>query len=259
MNLISVKETGYTIYPAYNVYTRLRKVIECIRDEEELISFIENEDLIYRKLESLINDDNKHLFSALFLIYIVCQSIAYRNVGEKLWAKSLDLIEKVCSSNLNEIIYHYTGFARFYTEENEKHVYPSEKWFYNEDNHNFQFIMNEVLKLDDELRELLENYDEIIRDVIRIDYRDSLDIRINLNAVLRVIASYCIVNKEYDKFEDLAQHFLNNAEEINEKVALNGLRKQFSMDKVVEGNPYGEKCIELILDMVINENKRTIS
>ena len=98
MNLISVKETGYSIYPVYNTFTRLRKVIECIRDEEEIISFKENEDLINRKLELLINDDNKHLLSALFLIYIVCQSIAFRIPGERIWEKSLKIIEKVCSN-----------------------------------------------------------------------------------------------------------------------------------------------------------------
>ena len=258
MNLISVKETGYSIYPVYNTFTRLRKVIECIRDEEEIISFKENEDLINRKLELLINDDNKHLLSALFLIYIVCQSIAYRIPGERIWEKSLKIIEKVCSNNLDEVVYCYAGLPRFFLEENDKVVYPSEKWFYNEDNHNFEYIIKEVLKLDDELRLLLEKYSTIINDVIRKEYEDRMDIRKNIITVLHVIASYCIVNKEYDKFDELTNSVLNNVEEISSKVAMNGLRDQLAMKKIVNGNPYAEQCVEFVLDVVNSNDKRTI-
>lgn len=259
MNFLSVKETGYTIYPVYNTYTRLRKVIECVKDEEEITSFNENKNTIYERLELLINDDNKHLLPAIFLIYIVCMSIAYRSHGEKIWVKCLDLIEKVCSNNSNEAIYYYTGLACFYIEENYAHVTPNDNLFYNEDNLNFQDIFKEVLKLDDELRIIFEKYNKITREVIRGNQENSLIVRKNLNAVLRVIVSYCIVNKEYDKFDELVQVMLNNKEDINEKVELNGLRGQLSMDKIADGNPYAEQCVEYVLDMIFNENKRTIS
>ena len=51
MNLISVKEVGYNISMIDNTFDRLRKFIECFRDEEELISFDDNKDIIYEKID----------------------------------------------------------------------------------------------------------------------------------------------------------------------------------------------------------------
>jgi hypothetical protein len=258
MNLISVKEVGYNISMVDNTFDRLRKFIECFRDEEELISFDNNKDIIYEKIDSLINWDNKHLFSTLFLLYAFCEAIANKSDNQRIWEKSLEIIEKVCSDNINEVAYYYTGATNFYINENRAVAYPNTSILYNEGSYSFSEILCELLKSDDKLREVLKKFDDYEDKIIYDKYHDSPDIRKSLHWVLAVIASYCIVNKDYDKFDSFVTKVLDNVEYVYSKVKMNSLEKQFGIGKLVNGNPYAEQCVEFVLDVVNSNDKRTI-
>ena len=259
MDFLRVKEVGYSYNQVDNVFDRLKILTKCIKDDYEQISFIENEKLIYETLESIINRDNQHLLTAIFLTYVLCYSMAYKNNDVRVWNNYLNIIKNVCSENVNEAIYYFTGFVRYYYKENNEYTYVSNRMFYNE-GHSFFETFKELLKLDDELRDILNKY-KVTMSILNREFLGSTsNIRMSLNGVLAVIVSYCVVTKSYDKYEEMVKNMFSDVENISDKMEMNGIKMEFfEDDKLVKGNPKASECVEFVLDILSNQNKRTIN
>ena len=105
MGFLCVKDYNY-VKTSYNVYCKLRSLVNCINNRNYIIEFDRNAGKILTTLDNLINDNNKHLFNDLFIVYTFMEGIdLINNEDNNLWEIILNIMENVCSNDVYENIF----------------------------------------------------------------------------------------------------------------------------------------------------------
>ena len=104
MNFLCVQKE-YCGNRSHNIYNKLESLMKCIKDHRQIESFREHRSEIIQLLDSIINDDNYHIFSDLFIIHAFLRSY---NLGMKhddmSWTYLIRILKNYDTKDINRII-----------------------------------------------------------------------------------------------------------------------------------------------------------
>ena len=254
MGFLCVKDYNY-VKTSYNVYCKLRSLVNCINNRNYIIEFDRNAGKILTTLDNLINDNNKHLFNDLFIVYTFMEGIdLINNEDNNLWEIILNIMENVCSNDVYENIFYYSATIIFYSNYNITWLMPNDSYFKTNREENWHVIFEKLLEDDPHNRRLLNkftSYCDNLEDGICKGNKPMFE---SLSMVLCIIASYCIVTNNYNCFDLMVNKLFENYENINTKIDLNDIKQAVNTNRHEGEHPNIGKHIEFILELVKPNN-----
>ena len=250
MGLLCIKNYRFDD-TTFNVFCKLRDLITCIKDRKHLEEYDNNEEIISRFLHQIINDNNKHLFSDLYIMYIFFESVDFHLENKKtIWEKAQKIIEKGCSNDVYEAVYYYSAMIIFYSNHNVSWLSPNDSFFKTSHEENWEYILKELLRDDFNNRFLLNKFnsycEKIEYDICKGD-KQKFE---SLSTVLCIITAYCIVINDYNLFDSMADKLLEDSEIIHAKCELNNIKEVVNTNRFEGEHPNIGQYIEFILNMV---------
>ena len=238
---------------ANTVYLKLLSLTSCIKDKKAKKSFYIHHLKIKKFLKDHVNENNKHIFNDLFISYLIIYSHNPRNNKNKEpYEIVFDLINRVCSNNINEAIYCYSEFMSYYTRNNRPYIYPNNDIFYDDDHLSYYEIFLKLMDIDN--KSFFINYEAYRKIIIKNfeRYPDYYDVG---SSALCIAASYCIINNNYEKFDDMVHYILDNVVNIYDKMEMNGLIDNTRYLPIVGNHIDVVKYIDFMMRIITNSNE----
>ena len=245
---------------SHNIYNKLESLMKCIKDHRQIESFREHRVEIIKLLDSIINDNNYHIFSDLFIIHAFLRSYSLCMKDDDMsWTYLIRILKNYDTKDINRIIYFYTAIPIFYLNNNKLDDGPSPDYFYTDWNFNYRMMFQELLKYDSNNKRLLEMVENRQMEIELTYYHTKRPQWLSMSIGLSVIASYCMVTKDYDGYYQMVENLFSNSDEFHNKMVLNGINEKIDENKYVGNHDKVEDYIKYVLDLVKEkENNRAI-
>ena len=245
-----------TFKPSLTVFSKLMHYTLFVKDKRDQLNTYLHSAKILNTVNKCVNNDNEHLFNDLFLFYLI-MSFHYTHKGNNPYKKYCDMIEKVGSKNMNEVIYNYSKFISFYSKHNTPNALPNTSYFHIE---SFKPWMNSCYGIFLELmnsqnRSLLISFERYRRELSKKYEKNDTYYYVG-TAALSLAASYCMINKDYSKFIEMAIDIVKNVDTIYEKMETNGLIPEDAKTlPEVRENIDINKYVEYMLEILQNKDE----
>lgn len=239
--------------PANTVFLKLMSLTSCIRDKKVKKSFYIHQLKIRNFLTEHINENNYHLFNNLFLVYVtLCAGNPENYMIKEPYQVYIELINGICSPNINEAIYNYSKFMSYYTKNFRPYIYPRIDYFYNDNNLSFYEMFIQAMTVDN--MTFFSHYEASRKKIIK-EFERNPDYYDVGSSTLAVAASYCMLTNNMDKFEEMKEYIVNNVVYIYGKMELNGLINNTRDLPEVEANIDRNKYIDFMIGIITNSNE----
>lgn len=259
MNFLCV-QNNYCSNHSQNIYYKLESLMKCIKDDKQIKSFHEHREEIMELLDTIVNDNNIHMFNDLFIVYVFLRSYSLcKKEDEMAWTYLVQILKNYDTDDVNRIIFFYTAIPIFYLNNNKKFHGPDPLYFYTEWNFNYRIMFSKILKNDPENEKLLkktEYHQSIIESTY---YKVGKSKWLSMSIVLIVVTGYCMVTKDYDSYNNMIENLFDNIDEIHNKIELNGIGEKINEHKYTGDHDNVEEYIKYVLDLVSKkDNVRVI-
>lgn len=245
---------------SHNIYQKLESLMKCIKDNRQLESFQKHRAEIIQLLASIINDNNYHIFSDLFIIHAFLRSYSLcKKDDDMAWTYLMQILKNYDTKDINRIIYFYTAIPIFYLNNHRLDDRPDPDYFYTEGSFNYRKMFQELLKYDSNNKSLLEMVENRQREIESAYYKTKRRQWLSMSIGLSVIASYCMVTRDYNSYYQMVENLFNNSDEFHNKMVLNGINEKIDESKYIGDHANIEEYIKYVLDFLKEkENNRAI-
>ena len=258
MGFLCVKEYDYP-NPSYNVYSKLRALFYTIKNESQIREFERNSSIIIRRLDNLINSNNKYLFTDFYIVFaffIGCDSIYTDDIP--VWPVILRILEKTCNDDIYETIFYYSSAIIFYANHNYSYVLPNDDYFRVPYEDNWQHMFEVLLRDDPRNRNLLNKFYKDLELLSKQYYKENKALFTSLSSVLCMITTYCIVKRDYRAYDPMFNKLIEDKNNISLKLELNNINTVVNTNRHSGEHPDIGKYIEVMLNLVKPHNKQKI-
>ena len=255
MNVLCIRSLDPSMKKERRVYYQLKNLICCIMSPDEIDDFSINEKEIYNTISNLTNWDKDYLFDAMFMFYIVSESMTNKAIyedKEPIWKDCLKMMKSITDENVYIRTFYYSGLVDYYGMNNRSfYRIPG---CYSGYHMSYEEAFKEYIQESDEsVRDILERYYQY-REFLFDKYHNS-EVNIAIFEILGLITSYCIVTGEFNIYDDLVNNLLNSSNVICERIELNGLLENIFSLRTKFDNPDIEKTVKYVIDLVSTKEK----
>lgn len=208
--------------------------------------------MLYSYFEGARYQKIDHIFTDNYLLYIVIFSMCLSKNKDSNYYEELDnYLYMILDANTDNLIYYYSFFFDYFGETYSS-FYLHPPYVKPESTKSLKEIYKELFTPEEE--KMMERYERCYDEEIvkKTKYKQEF---LTAKKILSVIASYCVVNKEYDKFNGYVNHFMKNCYEIIKKFELDGVAQ------MIDGNDItieSEEFIQYIINVVLGGNNKQI-
>ncbi len=208
--------------------------------------------MLYCYFEGSVHQNIDHLFTDTFLLYTVICAIG---IGEKQNTDFYDGLDAflyvILNASKDSLIYYYSSYLD-YVADTYSSFYLHPPYIKKESNRTCKEIYTELFSEEEEIfmDRYIKCFDEEI--VKKTKYKQEFT---TARKILSIIGSYCVVNKELDKFNERVDYFMNNCYEIIKKFELDGVAQMIDDDEITIDS---DELVQYIINVVLEDNNKRI-